>query len=127
MNKYKNILPGDTFHIITKGITCEICVTDNNVANFTKFSDFLQDNLIVDVHYCYAIHCILHDDCLFILTGGFKLRNSDLNDIEMLYNNLISSFIKSYSGKEIVNYINVSFHPYNSIIMFKYFKSKLGL
>jgi hypothetical protein len=128
MEKYKNILPENVFHVITKGKTCELCVTNNNISNYTNFSNFVSDNLIVDVNYFYVIY--YKSDCdggLFVLTGGFKLCEMDFYDIEMVYNHLIESFNNSYNGHDRVNSINVSFHPYNAILLFKEYKSKIGI
>jgi hypothetical protein len=127
MENYKNILPDDLFHVITKGVTYELCVAEKNVTNFTKFSDYLTDNISVDVHYCFVIHCELQDGGLFVSTGGFNFCKMDYNDAEILYNTLIDSFHNTYSGNDIVNYVNVSFHPYNTIIKLKEFKSNIGL
>lgn len=64
---------------------------------------------------------------LFVSSGGFQLSNMDFNKIEMIYSHLINSFLNSYSANEIINYVNVSFHTYNSIIILKELISKIGL
>jgi hypothetical protein len=127
MEKYKGILPDDVLHIITKGKTCELCVQDKNLSNYLKFSDFITDSLVTDINYCYVIHCELYDGGLFVSSGGFKLRNMDEDDKEMIYNHLIHAFLSSYSGNDPVNMVNVSFHPYDIIMMLKDLKSTVGL
>jgi hypothetical protein len=127
MEKYKGIVPDDVLHVIIKGKTYELCVQDKNFSYYIKFSDFIISNLITGLHYCYVIHCELHDGGLFVLSGGFKYPNMDEDDIEMVYNHLINSFLNSYNSSDTVNFVNVSFYPYNSILILKEFKSKVGL
>jgi hypothetical protein len=127
MEKYKGIVPDDILHVITKGKTCELCVMDKNLSNYMKFSDFLIANLRADLHYCYVVHCELDDGGLFVLSGGFKFPNMDEDDIEMIYNHLINNFLNNYSENNTVNFVNVSFHPYNSIVLLKGIKSDIGL
>lgn len=127
MENYNGIVPDDVLHVITKDKTCELCVTDKNLSNYLKFSDFLTLNLRADLHYCYVIHCLLHDGGLFVLSGGFKLRKMDEDDLEMIYLHLIHAFLNSYSGIDTINFVNVSFHPYDGILRLKELKSKVGL
>jgi hypothetical protein len=127
MEKYKNIVPDDVFHVIPKGITYELCVGEKNVANFTKFSGFLVDNISADLHYCYVVHFELHDGGIFTCNGGFKFQNLDFDTPEGFYNYLIDSHLNGYSASDPVNYINISFHPYDTIMRLKELKSKVGL
>jgi hypothetical protein len=105
-----------------------LSVANKNLSNYTSFSDFISNNLAVNTDYFYVIYYESdYDQGLFVLTGGFKLCKMDFYNIEMVYNHLIESFNNSYSGHDVVNSINVSFHPYNIILLFKEYKSKMGL
>src|ERR1700738_1596379 len=123
MENFKGIVPDNALHVITKGITCELCVQDKTLSNYLKFSDFITLNLQANINYCYVIHCLLQDGGLFVLSGGFRFSELDEDDVEFLYNHLIQNFLSSYSGNDIVNFVNVSFHPNNSIVKLKGLKS----
>jgi hypothetical protein len=49
----------------------------------------------------------------------------------MIYNHLINSFLNSYNNNSVsqdtINFVNVSFHPYNSVLILKELKSKISL
>ena len=130
MEKYKGILPYDVLYVITKGKTCELCVSDKSLGNYLKFSDFLSDNLKANTHYCYVIHSELYDGGLFVLSGGFKFPKMDEDSKEILYNHLIHFFLTNYSAtqeSDAINFVNISFHPYDIIMMLKDLKSTVGL
>lgn len=127
MENYKNILPSDVFHVISKGVTCELCVADRNFVNFNKFSDFLVDNISAGVHYCYVIHFELHDDGLLTTTGGFKLKDLEYESMEKFYSFLIDAHNNSYTGNDIINHVNISFYPYDAILRLLELKTNVGL